>query len=61
MTVHAKHETAAGWVGRSIRRLEDPTLVAGQGRFTADLPAALWVRFARRPVASGPTTRTLAP
>ena len=28
------------WVGRSIRRLEDPALVTGQGRFTADLPAA---------------------
>ncbi len=41
------------WVGRSIRRLEDPALVAGQGRFTADLPAAHWVRFVRSPVASG--------
>jgi aerobic carbon-monoxide dehydrogenase large subunit len=27
------------WVGRSIRRVEDPALVAGQGRFTGDLPA----------------------
>ena len=25
------------WVGRAIRRLEDPALVQGQGRFTADL------------------------
>ena len=41
------------WVGRAIRRLEDPALVRGQGRFTADLPAAHWVRFVRSPVASG--------
>ena len=25
------------WVGRAIRRLEDPALVAGRGRFTGDL------------------------
>ncbi|MGB6536168.1 MAG: xanthine dehydrogenase family protein molybdopterin-binding subunit [Xanthobacteraceae bacterium] len=41
------------WVGRAIRRLEDPALVSGRGRFTADLPAAYWVRFVRSPVASG--------
>ena len=41
------------WVGRAIRRLEDPALVTGQGRFTADLPAAHWVRFVRSPVAAG--------
>ena len=41
------------WVGRSIRRVEDASLVTGQGRFTSDLPAALWVRFVRSPVASG--------
>ena len=41
------------WVGRAIRRLEDPTLVAGRGRFTGDLNAAHWVRFVRSPVASG--------
>jgi len=41
------------WVGRAIRRLEDPALVAGRGRFTADLPATHWVRFVRSPVASG--------
>ena len=42
-----------GWVGRAIRRIEDPALVAGQGRFTADLPAAHWVRFVRSPIAAG--------
>jgi aerobic carbon-monoxide dehydrogenase large subunit len=57
-TAHAKHET---WVGRSIRRVEDPTLVTGQGRFTADLPAALWVRFVRSSVAAGRIVRIAAP
>src|SRR5580693_1768202 len=41
------------WVGRAIRRLEDPALVRGQGRFTADQRAAHWVRFVRSPIASG--------
>jgi carbon-monoxide dehydrogenase large subunit len=52
MTAHSK-STGATWVGRAIRRLEDPALVAGQGRFTADLPATRWVRFVRSPVAAG--------
>jgi aerobic carbon-monoxide dehydrogenase large subunit len=41
------------WVGRSIRRVEDPALLTGRGRFTADLPAALRVRFVRSSVAAG--------
>jgi carbon-monoxide dehydrogenase large subunit len=49
------------WVGRAIRRLEDPALVTGQGRFTADLPAAHWVRFARSAVASGVIKKISAP
>jgi aerobic carbon-monoxide dehydrogenase large subunit len=49
------------WVGRSIRRLEDPALVIGRGRFTADLPAAHYVRFIRSPVASGRIVRVTAP
>ena len=49
------------WVGRAIRRLEDPALVTGQGRFTADLPAAHWVRFARSAVASGRIRKVTAP
>ena len=52
MTAHTKG-TGLKWVGRAIRRLEDPALVTGQGRFTADLPAAHWVRFWRSPVAAG--------
>jgi aerobic carbon-monoxide dehydrogenase large subunit len=55
MAVDGAHTKGSGmtWVGRAIRRLEDPALVAGRGRFTADLPAAHWVRFVRSPVASG--------
>jgi carbon-monoxide dehydrogenase large subunit len=50
-----------GWVGRSIRRVEDPALVAGLGRFTGDLPAQRWVRFVRSPVASGKIKSVNAP
>ena len=49
------------WVGRAIRRLEDPALITGQGRFTADLPAVHWVRFVRSPVAAGKLTKISAP
>ncbi len=49
------------WVGRSIRRLEDPALVAGRGNFTADLPAVHWIRFVRSPVASGRIERIGVP
>ena len=49
------------WVGRAIRRLEDPALITGQGRFTADLPAVHWVRFVRSPVAAGKLTKVSAP
>src|ERR1700722_18683271 len=49
------------WVGRAIRRLEDPALVTGRGRFTADLAAAHWVRFIRSPVASGRIAGIAAP
>jgi carbon-monoxide dehydrogenase large subunit len=49
------------WVGRAIRRVEDPALVQGQGHFTADLPAAHWVRFVRSPIASGKIESIVAP
>jgi carbon-monoxide dehydrogenase large subunit len=55
------HTAPTGWVGRSLRRVEDPALVTGQGRFTGDLPAARWVRFVRSPVAAGRIVRVLAP
>jgi carbon-monoxide dehydrogenase large subunit len=58
-----KGSTGAGlkWVGRAIRRLEDPALVTGQGHFTADLPAAHWVRFVRSPNAAGTIYSIKAP
>ena len=49
------------WVGRAIRRLEDPALITGQGRFTADLAATHWVRFVRSPIAAGKIARIAAP
>jgi aerobic carbon-monoxide dehydrogenase large subunit len=52
---------SGGWVGRSIRRLEDPALVTGRGRFTADLPADRFVRFVRSPVAAGRIESITAP
>src|SRR6266511_6390601 len=61
MAGDAKRRSSRGWVGRSIRRLEDPTLVVGHGRFTGDLPAARWVRFVRSSVASGRIKRIVAP
>jgi carbon-monoxide dehydrogenase large subunit len=61
MTGHARTDGGVTWVGRSIRRVEDSTLVTGQGRFTADLPAALWVRFVRSTVAAGRLVRVSAP
>lgn len=59
MSVH-DHDIKT-WVGRSIRRVEDPALVAGRGRFTADLAAQRWVSFVRSPVASGRIMRITPP
>jgi aerobic carbon-monoxide dehydrogenase large subunit len=59
MIAHAKGN--GGWVGRSLRRVEDPALVVGQGRFTGDLAAQCWVRFVRSSVASGRIMRIAAP
>jgi carbon-monoxide dehydrogenase large subunit len=56
-----KPDISSSWTGRSIRRVEDKTLVTGDGRFTADLPAAKWVRFVRSPVACGRIRRIVAP
>ncbi|MBI4365401.1 MAG: xanthine dehydrogenase family protein, partial [Deltaproteobacteria bacterium] len=63
MTAHGQTTKGSGlkWVGRAIRRLEDPALIVGQGRFTADLPAAHWLRFVRSPNAAGKLTRIEAP
>jgi aerobic carbon-monoxide dehydrogenase large subunit len=63
MAADGAHTKGSGmtWVGRAIRRLEDPTLVTGRGRFTADLPATHWVRFVRSPAASGRIASIEAP
>ena len=60
MTTHTKG-SGLKWVGRAIRRVEDPALLTGRGRFTADLPAAHWVRFVRSPVAAGKIEEIVAP
>ena len=61
MSAHGTKGSGMTWVGRAIRRLEDPALVTGQGRFTADLAAAHWVRFVRSPIAAGKLRRSSAP
>ena len=61
MSAHGTRGSGMTWVGRAIRRLEDPALITGQGRFTADLPAVHWVRFVRSPVAAGNLTNISAP
>jgi carbon-monoxide dehydrogenase large subunit len=53
MSAHGTKGTGMTWVGRAIRRLEDPALLRGRGRFTADLPADHWLRFVRSPLAAG--------
>jgi carbon-monoxide dehydrogenase large subunit len=42
-------------IGQSLRRIEDPVLLRGQGRFAADvdLPGQLHMRVVRAPVAAG--------
>lgn len=60
MTAHTKG-SGMTWVGRAIRRVEDPALLTGRGRFTADLAAAHWVRFVRSPVAAGKIERIVPP
>src|SRR3954466_2613850 len=46
-------DTAAGWMGRSVPRLEDASLLRGRGRFVDDfeLPGLLHAVFVRSPVA----------
>jgi aerobic carbon-monoxide dehydrogenase large subunit len=61
MSAHGTRGSGMAWVGRAVRRLEDPALVRGQGHFTADAPAAYWVRFVRSPVAAGKLSKISAP
>ena len=50
--------TAQGYVGRRVRRSEDPTLLVGRGRFVDDVtaPRLAHVAFVRSPIASGRIT-----
>lgn len=42
------------WVGRTLPRLEDPSLLKGQGNYVSDLTAGSWaVKFVRSPEAAG--------
>jgi carbon-monoxide dehydrogenase large subunit len=61
VSAHGTRGSGMTWVGRAIRRLEDPALIRGQGRFTADAPATHWVRFVRSPVAAGKLRNVGAP
>jgi carbon-monoxide dehydrogenase large subunit len=52
------------WVGRRLRRFEDPSLVRGEGSFVADVAAATdtaALRFIRSPFARGRITEVDAP
>jgi len=60
MTAPTKGSSFA-WVGRSLRRVEDPALLTGRGRFTADLPAIHRVRFVRSAIAAGRIEKITAP
>lgn len=53
--------SGAKWVGRAIRRTEDPALVAGRAAFTADSSSVNWVRFVRSPAAAGKIKSITAP
>src|SRR2546427_8835527 len=46
-------DMAEGPIGRSLKRVEDPRLLRGEGRVVDDLTAPLHVAFVRSPVASG--------
>ena len=53
------------WIGRSIRRFEDPALLLGRGLYTADVAArsagTAAVRFVRSQIARGRVRSLLAP
>ena len=50
------------WVGRPLPRYEDPVLLQGRGRYTADLAqGARILRFVRSPVARGRILAVNAP
>jgi aerobic carbon-monoxide dehydrogenase large subunit len=49
------------WIGQSIRRFEDPSLLLGLGRFTADLPSDLHLKFVRSRIAAGRIKKIVIP
>ncbi|MCV2488891.1 xanthine dehydrogenase family protein molybdopterin-binding subunit [Geodermatophilus sp. YIM 151500] len=51
--------TGTGYVGRAVRRREDPRLLAGRGRYVDDVtePRQAYVAFVRSPVASARIAR----
>ena len=50
------------WVGRPLPRYEDPVLLRGRGRYTADLArGARVLRFVRSPVSRGRILTVKAP
>ena len=50
------------WVGRPLPRYEDPILLQGRGRYTADLAwGARMLRFVRSPIARGRILAVNAP
>src|ERR1700722_14406298 len=50
-----RERSAMGFVGRSVKRLEDRPLVTGRGQYAADIgfPRQLTMRVVRSPVANG--------
>ncbi len=50
--------SAGRYVGQSVKRLEDPRLLAGRGRYVDDMqiPGTLHVAFVRSTVARGTIT-----
>lgn len=54
-TLVAEQELSAAVIGKSVTRLEDPTLVRGEGNFAADInfPRQLYMRVVRSQAAHG--------
>ena len=50
------------WVGKPLKRFDDPTLLRGLGAFIGDVPSgACFARFIRSPIARGRIMRIEAP
>ena len=49
----ADRAQAEKWVGRAMKRKEDPKLITGRGNYVEDisLPGTLWAAFVRSPEA----------